>query len=178
MKHKRRALVAIHETAVDQYVDIKRNEAIGQDSLFGGMDDEVGVAFGVSVSVPDIEDWDKMTLLGPRARDARALRLRPPARWASSMSSRRAPTRPSASSSSTRSVPTGPRSPSAGLVTSVQRKINKRGDTWAIVTLEDLAGAIDVRFFASSYQLASTYLTEDAILTVKGTCSARTTRPR
>ena len=79
MKHKRRALVAIHESAVDQYVDIKRNEAIGQDSLFGGMDDEVGVAFGVSVTVPDIEDWDKMTLLGPRARDARALRLRPPA---------------------------------------------------------------------------------------------------
>src|SRR5690606_20643949 len=35
MKHKRRALVAVHETAVDQYVDIKRNEAIGQDSLFG-----------------------------------------------------------------------------------------------------------------------------------------------
>jgi DNA polymerase-3 subunit alpha len=56
----------------------------------------------------------------------------------------------------------------AGLVTSVQRKVNKRGDTWAIVTLEDLGGAIDIRFFASSYQLASTYLTEDAILTVKG----------
>ena len=40
MKHRRRALVAIHETAVDQYVDIKRNEAIGQDSLFGGLDDD------------------------------------------------------------------------------------------------------------------------------------------
>ena len=39
MKHRRRALVAIHEAAVDQYVDIKRNEAIGQDSLFGGLDD-------------------------------------------------------------------------------------------------------------------------------------------
>ena len=36
MKHRRRALVAIHEAAVDQYVDIKRNEAIGQDSLFDG----------------------------------------------------------------------------------------------------------------------------------------------
>ena len=39
MKHHRRALVAVHETAVDQYVDIKRNEAIGQDSLFAGLDD-------------------------------------------------------------------------------------------------------------------------------------------
>ena len=44
MKHRRRALVAIHEAAVDQYVDIKRNEAIGQDSLFGGLDDDGSAA--------------------------------------------------------------------------------------------------------------------------------------
>ena len=78
MKHKRRALVAMHETAVDQFVDLKKNEAIGQDSLFGGLsEDDAG--FGVSVTIPDIDDWDKMTLLGPRARDAGPLRLRPPA---------------------------------------------------------------------------------------------------
>jgi DNA polymerase-3 subunit alpha len=62
MKHKRRALVAIHETAVDQYVDIKRNEAIGQDSLFGGLDDESG-GFGVAVAIPEVDEWDKTTLL-------------------------------------------------------------------------------------------------------------------
>src|SRR4029453_1265611 len=33
--HLRRALSAIYEFAVDQFIDIKRNEAIGQDSLFG-----------------------------------------------------------------------------------------------------------------------------------------------
>ena len=66
MKHKRRALVAVHETAVDQYVDIKRNEAIGQDSLFGALDglDGPGSSFGISVTVPDLDEWDKMTLLG------------------------------------------------------------------------------------------------------------------
>ena len=37
MKHGRRALLAVHEQAVDQYVDIKRNEAIGQDSLFADL---------------------------------------------------------------------------------------------------------------------------------------------
>ena len=63
LKHRRRALVAIHETAVDQYVDIKRNEAIGQDSLFGGLDDDAG-GFGVSIAIPDIDEWDKQTLLG------------------------------------------------------------------------------------------------------------------
>jgi len=68
MLHRRRALVAIHEVAVDQYIDIKKNEAIGQDSLFAGLDDLDGGGaaggFGISVAVPDIDDWDKMTLLG------------------------------------------------------------------------------------------------------------------
>ena len=37
--HQRRALATIAEDAVDLYIDLKRNAAIGQDSLFGGMDD-------------------------------------------------------------------------------------------------------------------------------------------
>jgi len=65
----------------------------------------------------------------------------------------------------------------SGLVTSVQRKITKRGDTWAMVTLEDLDGAIDVLLFPSSYQLASTLLTEDAIITVRGRLSRSKDQP-
>ena len=37
--HTRRGLVAVHEAAVDAVVSDKRQEAIGQDSLFGGLDD-------------------------------------------------------------------------------------------------------------------------------------------
>ena len=59
----------------------------------------------------------------------------------------------------------------------VQRKITKRGDAWAMVTLEDLDGAIDVLLFPSSYQLASTLLVEDAILTVKGRLSRDKDQP-
>jgi DNA polymerase-3 subunit alpha len=65
----------------------------------------------------------------------------------------------------------------SGLVTSVQRKITKRGDAWAMVTLEDLEGAIDVLLFPSSYQLASTLLVEDAILTIKGRLSRSKDQP-
>ncbi len=50
----------------------------------------------------------------------------------------------------------------------MQRKITKRGDTWAIVTVEDLEGAIEVLLFPSAYQLASTMLLEDTIVVVKG----------
>ena len=58
--YARRALVAVHTDAVDQYLDLKRNEAIGQDSLFGGLDDDFSA---ISVKVPALEEWDKRTLL-------------------------------------------------------------------------------------------------------------------
>ena len=57
--HPRKGLVLIHEQAVDSVIDIKRNEAIGQDSLFGG-DVEAEAAF--EVAIPDTE-WDKKTRL-------------------------------------------------------------------------------------------------------------------
>ena len=46
-----------------------------------------------------------------------------------------------------------------------------------MVTLEDLEGAIDVLLFPSAYQLASTLLTEDAIVTVKGRLSRSKDQP-
>ena len=46
-----------------------------------------------------------------------------------------------------------------------------------MVTLEDLDGAIDVLLFPSAYQLAATYLTEDAIITVKGRLSRSKDQP-
>jgi len=58
--HRRRALASIAEDAVDQHIDLKRNAAIGQDSLFGGLDDEFT---GVTVAVPMMPEWDKTQLL-------------------------------------------------------------------------------------------------------------------
>jgi DNA polymerase-3 subunit alpha len=177
MKHHRRALVAIHETAVDQYVDIKRNEAIGQDSLFGGLDgDSPDAGFGISVAVPDIDEWDKTTLLG-HEREMLGLYVSDhPLLGLEHLLS-------SGTDCSIGQLmldeerPDGTVLTICGLVTSVQRKITKRGDNWALVTLEDLDGAIDVLLFPSAYQLASTYLTEDAIITVKGRLSRSKDQP-
>ena len=177
MKHHRRALVAIHETAVDQYVDIKRNEAIGQDSLFGGLDgDSPDAGFGISVAVPDIDEWDKTTLLG-HEREMLGLYVSDhPLLGLEHLLS-------NGTDCSIGQLmldeerPDGTVLTICGLVTSVQRKITKRGDNWALVTLEDLDGAIDVLLFPSAYQLASTYLTEDAILTVKGRLSRSKDQP-
>jgi DNA polymerase-3 subunit alpha len=174
MKHKRRALVAIHETAVDQFVDIKRNEAIGQDSLFGGLED--GAGFGVSVAIPDIDDWDKMTLLG-HEREMLGLYVsdHPLLGLEHVLSSGTDCTIGQLMLDEDR--PDGSTITICGLVTSVQRKITKRGDAWAMVTLEDLDGAIDVLLFPSAYQLAGPHLVEDAIITVKGRLSRQKDQP-
>jgi DNA polymerase-3 subunit alpha len=176
MKHKRRALVAIHEQAVDQFVDIKRNEAIGQDSLFGGLDEESGGGFGFSVALPDIDEWDKMTLLG-HERDMLGLYVsdHPLLGLEHILSNGTDCTIGQLLLDEER--PDGATVTISGLVTSLQRKITKRGDAWAMVTLEDLEGALDVLLFPSAYQLASTLLTEDAIITVKGRLSRSKDQP-
>jgi DNA polymerase-3 subunit alpha len=178
MKHKRRALVAIHEAAVDQYADLKKNEAMGQDSLFAGLDglDGPDQGFGVSVSVPDIEEWDKRVLLG-HEREMLGLYVSDhPLHGvehvlASSSDCTIGQLLLDEERADNSNVTV------SGLVTSVQRKMTKRGDTWAMVTLEDLEGAIDVLLFPSAYQLAATMLTEDAIITVKGRLSRQKDQP-
>ena len=178
MKHHRRALVAVHETAVDQYVDIKRNEAIGQDSLFAGLDgdDGGGNGWGISVAVPELDEWDKMTLLGHEREmlglyvsDHPLLGLEHLLANGSDCTIGQLMLDEERADGSPITI--------TGLVTSVQRKITKRGDNWAMVTVEDLDGAIDVLLFPSSYQLASTLLTEDAIITVRGRLSRSKDQP-
>ncbi len=176
MKHKRRALVAIHEAAVDQYADIKRNEAIGQDSLFGGLDEDSGGGFGISVAIPDIDEWDKTTLLG-HERDMLGLYVsdHPLLGLEHILSNGTDCTIGQLLVDEER--PDGHTVTISGLITSLQRKITKRGDAWAMVTLEDLEGAIDVLLFPSAYQLASTLLNEDAIVTIKGRLSRSKDQP-
>ncbi|MFC0860866.1 hypothetical protein ACFHYQ_01005 [Sphaerimonospora cavernae] len=58
--HVRKGLIMVHEQAVDAIIDIKKNEAIGQDSLFGAADGGEDQTF--DVQIPPGE-WDKTTLL-------------------------------------------------------------------------------------------------------------------
>ncbi|WP_439936307.1 DNA polymerase III subunit alpha [Nocardia sp. N13] len=176
MKHRRRALAAVHETAVDQFVDLKKNEAIGQDSLFGGLSDDDDAGFGVSVTIPDIDDWDKMTLLGHEREmlglyvsDHPLLGLEHVLSQGTDCTIGQLMLDEERAHGSTLTV--------SGLITSVARKITKRGDPWATITLEDLDGAIEVLLFPSAYTLASTLLVEDQIVRIKGQLSRDKDQP-
>ncbi len=61
----------------------------------------------------------------------------------------------------------------AGLITGLQIKRTKKGDLWAIATLEDLAGSIECLFFPSAYMTVAGMLQQDQIAVVRGKLNKR-----
>jgi DNA polymerase-3 subunit alpha len=188
-EHPRKGLVLIHEQAVDSVIDIKRNEAIGQDSLFGG-DAEADAAF--EVAIPDAE-WDKKTrlnferemlglyvsdhpLLGvehilARDTDISLAELMTPADEGGD-EDRPAPAPAQNGRGEGQIVKIG------GILSGVTRKVTKQGNQWAAATLEDLGGAIEVLFFPQTYQLYAAAIADDAIVIVKGRVDRRDDVPK
>ncbi len=165
--HKRRPLAAIAEDAVDQYVDLKRNAAIGQDSLFGGLDDDGAGGFnGITVTIPEMQEWEKTQLLAferdmlglyvsdhPLLGMEHVLKANSDCTIGQLLADTDRPDR-----STVRLC---------GLVTSVVRRVSRKGDTWATVTLEDLDGSVDINVFPGAYQSAAPSLVQDAVVAVR-----------
>ncbi|WP_026411489.1 DNA polymerase III subunit alpha [Actinomadura oligospora] len=168
--HQRKALLMVHEQAIDSVIDIKRKEAIGQDSLFGALEDESGEdAF--AVAIPEDEEWDKTTLLSFEREMLGLYVSDHPLLGIEHVLEREADC--SIASLNEGERPDGQVVVVAGLLSGLQRKVTKTGNSWAMFQLEDLGGAIEVMCFPSSYQLCSTLLAEDAILVVKGRLDRR-----
>ena len=56
----------------------------------------------------------------------------------------------------------------AGMITSVTRKTTKRGDIWAVLTVEDLEASVEVLLFPKAYDMVATVLATDTVVKVKG----------
>jgi DNA polymerase-3 subunit alpha len=162
--HTRKGLVQIHEQVVDAAVDIKRAESHGQFDLFGGLE-----AAGEDSLVPrgdvPVGEWDKTVLLA-HEREMLGLYvsdhpLHGAERMLAQFTDRTIAAILLDESKESQIVTVG------GLVTSVQRKTTKKGSAWAIVTLEDLEGSVDVMVFPQAYQSVSTLLVDDAVIIVK-----------
>ncbi|GGK98518.1 DNA polymerase III subunit alpha [Sphaerisporangium melleum] len=166
--HQRKGLVMVHEQAVDAIIDIKKNEAIGQDSLFGAIEGAEDQTF--DVQIPPGE-WDKSTLL-VFEREMLGLYVSDhPLFGVEHILSAGADC--SVASLQSEDRPDGQVVTVGGILTGLQRKVTKKGDTWVLTTLEDLEGAIEVMIFPSAYQLCATVLAEDAIVFVKGRLDKR-----
>jgi DNA polymerase III subunit alpha len=181
--HPRKGLVLIHEQAIDTVIDVKRNEAMGQDSLFGG-DAEIEASF--EIPVPEGE-WDKPTLLGFEREmlglyvsDHPLLGMGHILSAATDCSVAQAL---GVAVEDAERAAHGERSDAqpvtiGGILSGVQRKVTRQGMPWAAATLEDLEGAIEVLFFPATYAECATLLADDAIVIVKGRVDRRDESPK
>ena len=178
----RRGMLMIHEQAIDSVIDVKRNEAIGQDSLFG--DDEDNAAT-FDVPVPDGE-WDKSTLLGferemlglyvsdhPLLGLEHVLAAETDCSVVQLLGSADEPQRAGRGDRSDGQIVT-----LGGILSGVTRKVTRQGSPWAAATLEDLEGAIEVLFFPATYQACMHLVVEDAIVLVRGRLDRREEVPK
>jgi len=163
MGHSRRALMSVYEAAVDGVLDLKRNEANGQDDLFGEMADTDPVLTG---SVPDLPDWDKRTklafereMLGLYVSDhpLQGLEHILTAERDIGIGELLAEDSPRESTVTI-----------AGMITNITRKTTRRGDIWAVITVEDLEASIEVLLFPKAYEMVSTVLATDTVVKIKG----------
>ncbi|MCP3799234.1 DNA polymerase III subunit alpha [Allokutzneria sp. A3M-2-11 16] len=164
----RLGLFQVHEEAVDAVVPLKRQEAMGQFDLFGaGGDDEEPNEDASPLAHLKIaaEEWPRKQLLGyeremlglyvsahPLDGAERALRQNAPRSIAEIISD----------------PPKEGEVAIAGMISAMERRVNKKGEPWAIVTVEDLDASLEVLFFPKSYSVLSDELVEDAAVAVKG----------
>jgi len=181
--HPRKGLLLIHEQAIDSVIDVKRNEAMGQDSLFGG---DAAAEASFEIGVPD-GDWDKPMLLAferemlglyvsdhPLLGVERILSAVTDCSVAQLLGSADGDTERGARADRT----DGQQVTVGGILSGVQRKVTRQGLPWAAATLEDLEGAIEVMFFPNTYAECAPLLAEDAIVIVKGRLDRRDESPK
>ena len=170
--HSRQGLVTVHERYVDALVDEKKQEAIGQDSLFSGFgfgddeQEEEGMQIVTLPPVPDIE-WDKSVLLaferemlGLYVSDHPLNGIEHILAQHSNASILEIVGEEGAKDGDFVTV--------AGLLTNLQLKRTKNGDPYARLSIEDMAGSLDVVFWPKIYMTISTMLAEDTVAVVKG----------
>ena len=170
--HPRQGLVSIHERYVDALVDEKKQEAIGQDSLFSGFGfgDDGGEEESMQiVTLPPVPamEWEKAARLAFEREMLGLYVSDHPLNGIEHVLSQHA----SASileMVGDEGVKDGDFVAVAGLLTNLQLKRTKNGDPYARASVEDLAGSIDVVFWPKTYMTISTMLAEDTVVVVKG----------
>ena len=174
MGGSRRSLHLVHEDLVDEVIGIKRNEAAGQFDLFAALDggaESIGAGPVFSTQVPDVPEWDKKDKLAFEREMLGLYVSDHPLLGIEHILAQLADTEISTLREDEENTPQNVTI--AGLITSLNRKTTKNGNLWAIATVEDLGGSIEVMFFPQTYQTVSTMLAPDTVVTVRGKVNRR-----
>jgi DNA polymerase-3 subunit alpha len=177
--HPRRGLVQIHADVIDAAVQVKRDEAAGQFSLFGGLGMEDDGAAGeadaaLETTIPNGE-WDKKLLL---AYEREMLGLYVSDHPLLGVEHIIAAGSDATVADLAESCDDGQIVTVGGIVASITRKVTKTGSPWAVVQIEDLDGGVETLFFPQTYANVSHQLIEDEVVLVKARVDKREEMPR
>ncbi len=164
--YKRRGLVENQEKVSGPIAAERKAEAAGQFSLFGGGE---RAATEVDEAVIGAEEFDKRTMLrlekemlGQFVTDHPLLAVRDQLASIADMDI-----------SEVVNLDDGDLVTVAGIVATVARRYTKKGEPYAQMRLEDLAGGVTVVVFPGQYESVQPLLEHDAILLVKGRVDRR-----
>ncbi|HJS26888.1 MAG TPA: DNA polymerase III subunit alpha [Actinomycetota bacterium] len=164
--YRRRGLVENQEKISGPIAAERKAEAAGQFSLFGGGEQ---AAHEVDEAVITSDEFEKRTLLrlekemlGQFVTDHPLLEVRDRLAALADMEL-----------SETETLGDGDLVTVAGIVASIARRYSKKGEPYAQLRLEDLAGGVAVVVFPGQYESVQHLLEPDAILLVKGRADRR-----
>jgi DNA polymerase-3 subunit alpha len=175
--HTRQGLLRIHAEAIDACMDTKRNEAVGQFDLFSGGDSSSDgePTLALNLTIP-VSEWDKPVLLAYEREMLGLYVSDHPLLGVEHVLAAAVDCPISALSGEDRLD--GAMITVGGILSSVTRKMTKRGDSWATAVLEDLEGAVEVLFFPRTYDEHGVHLAEDVVLLVRARIDKREETPR
>jgi DNA polymerase-3 subunit alpha len=171
--HTRKGLLDVHEQHIDDVLARKRAEALGQFSLFSGMEDTVEA---VSQPRPTIgaEEWDKATrlafekeMLGQYVSDHPLLGLE------RVLAASRDASLSVLAERSDGSVVTV-----AGILARLVKKFTRRGEPYLVADIEDLDGTAECFFFPQVYQEHLGLLAQDTVVVVRARVDGRDETPK
>ncbi|GAB3274756.1 DNA polymerase III subunit alpha [Parasphingorhabdus pacifica] len=179
--HTRMSLVQHHESAVDAVIGLKRQQALGQFDLFGADSggEENADASPLAHLQFTTEEWPRKQMLSYEREMLGLYVSAHPLDGAERLLAPYQDTGIAELVGGERDSGGGggggkePQVKVAGMISGIQRRINKNGHPWAIVTLEDLDASVEVLFFPKSYEMFSDCLLEDTAIAVKGRINER-----
>ena len=165
----RRAMFEVHETSVDALTSTKRQEALGQDDLFGDMFADHS---GFGVVVPERPEWGKKEKLA-KEREMLGLYVsdHPLAGLEAQVARFSEISLPEFQENER--LEDGQVVTLAGLITGIERKTARSGNQYAMVTLEDLDSEVTVMLMGKAYTEFGPKLLTDQFVAVRGRISQR-----
>ncbi len=163
--HSRKGLLEVYEPIIDAALTQKKAEAAGQFSLFDAAPDSAvaDVAMDDGLTISDAEFGKSMLLAFEREMLGLYVSDHP-----LFGAERLLETYTETQIGGLRQKGDGDKVTVAGVLTGLEKKFTKKGDTYLVASLEDLTGAVPIVFWPRVYRAAHEALTEDAVLVVTG----------